>query len=47
MYIYKFIIDMRSYIYIEFFFKILFYYFINLCQILNQFKLGPVEFINL
>ena len=38
---------MGPYIYIEFFKKLLFYYFIDLCQILNQPKLGPVKFINL
>ena len=35
---------MGQYIYIEFSKKILSYYLINLCQILNRPKLGPVKF---
>ena len=38
---------MGPYIYIEFFLKLLSYYFIDLCQILNRSKLEPVKFINL
>ena len=38
---------MRTYIYIEFSKKILSYYFIYLCQILNRPKLGQTKFINL
>ena len=38
---------MRPYIYIEFSKKLLSYYFIDLCQILNWSKLGPAKFINL
>ena len=37
---------MGPYIYIEFFRILLSYYFIDLCQILNRFKLGPAKFIN-
>ena len=38
---------MGPYIYIKFSKKLLFYYFIDLCQILNRSKLGPTKFINL
>ena len=49
MYTYKLLIYnlMESYIYIEFLKILLFYYFIDLCQILNWSKLGPAKFINL
>ena len=36
---------MEPYIYIDFLQKILFYYFIDLCQILNRFKLGLTKFV--
>ena len=38
---------MGPYIYIKFSKKLLSYYFIDLCQILNRPKLGPTKFINL
>ena len=38
---------MGPYIYIEISKRLLFYYFIDLCQILNRFKLGPVKLISL
>ena len=38
---------MGLYIYIEFSKKLLSYYFIDLCQILNRSKLGLTKFINL
>ena len=44
---YLFIILMGSYMYIEFTKNLLFYYFIDLCQILNLSKLGSKKFINL
>ena len=49
MYTYKLSINNFNgpYIYIEFSKKILSYYFIDLCQILNRFKLRPAKFINL
>ena len=48
MYTYKLliIILMGPCIYLEFSKKILSYYFIDLYQILNRPKLGPVNFIN-
>ena len=38
---------MEPYIYIEFSKKLLSYYFIDLCQVLNRSKLGPKKFISL
>ena len=49
MYTYKLLIynfNGTTYLYIIFE-KLLSYYFIDLCQILNWFKLGPIKFINL
>ena len=50
MYTYKLLIynfNGKIYLHKIFFKNILSYYFINLCQILNQPKLGPTKFINL